>query len=370
MSEGISLNRRQFLTEATILVAGASAMGAPRKKGTLSWKEARYYKKLSNQKVQCELCPWQCVVSPGHRGHCDVRANRDGTYYSLVYGHVATYHNDPIEKKPFYHFLPQSTAFSIATAGCNVDCKFCQNWELAQRKPEELPNYAFTPKEIIRSAKQYACQSVAFTYNEPTVLAEYLYDIAVEGKLQDIRSVIVSNGFINKRPLIDLCKVIDGYKVDLKAFTEKYYEEVVGGRLMPVLDSLVVLKSQGVWTEIVYLMVPTLNDNMDNIRDMSKWILGELGPDVPLHFSRFYPKYKLKNLPPTPIATLEKARNIALDVGLHYIYMGNVPGHEGENTFCPSCHKVLIRRLGYQIFENHIQEGKCSYCGHPIAGFW
>lgn len=370
MSENKSLSRRRFLTEATMLVAGASAMGASRKKGKLSWEEARYYKKLSDQKVQCELCPWQCVVSPGHRGHCDVRANKGGVYYSLVYGHIATYHNDPIEKKPFYHFLPQSTAFSIATAGCNVDCKFCQNWELAQRKPEELPNYAFTPKEIIRYAKQYGCQSVAFTYNEPTVFTEYIYDIAVEGKLQDIRSVIVSNGFINKRPLQDLCKVIDGYKVDLKAFTEKYYQEVVGGRLAPVLDSLVTLRSHNVWTEIVYLMVPTLNDDADNIRDMSKWILKELGPDVPVHFSRFYPKYKLKNLPPTPVATLENARHIALDAGLHFVYMGNVPGHEGENTFCPNCHKVLIRRLGYQIFENHIQKGKCSYCNHPIAGFW
>ena len=364
------LTRRRFITEASMFVAGMSAMAASDKQEKLSWKEARYYRKLSDKKVQCELCPWQCVVSPGNRGHCDVRVNRDGIYYSLVYGRVATYHSDPIEKKPFFHFLPQSTAFSIATTGCNVDCKFCQNWELAQRKPEELPSYPFTPKEIIDEAKKWNCRSVAFTYNEPTVFTEYLYDIAVQGKLQNIRSVIISNGFINKIPLMDLCKVVDGYKVDLKAFTEKYYQDVVGGRLSPVLDTLVTLKSQGVWTEIVYLIIPTLNDDMEKIREMSGWIVRELGPDIPVHFSRFYPNYKLKNLPPTPVATLEKARNTAMDCGLNYVYMGNVPGHEGENTFCPNCQKVLIRRTGYQILENHIHSGKCSYCGHSIAGVW
>ncbi len=364
------LTRRRFLTEASTLVAGMSAITASGKQEKLYWKEARYYSKLSDKKVRCELCPWQCVVSPEDRGHCDVRANRDGIYYTLVYGRVATYHNDPIEKKPFFHFLPQSIAFSIATAGCNVDCKFCQNWELAQRKPEELPSYPFTPQEIIDNAKKWDCRSVAFTYNEPTVFAEYIYDIAAAGKLRDVRSVIISNGFINKTPLTDLCQVVDGYKVDLKAFTEKYYQDVVGGRLAPVLDTLVTLKSRGVWTEIVYLMVPTLNDDMEKIGEMSKWIMRELGPDVPLHFSRFYPNYKLKNLPPTPVATLENARNTAMACGLHYVYMGNVPGHDGENTFCPNCKKAIIRRMGYQVLENHIQSGKCGYCGHSIAGVW
>ena len=368
-----TISRRKFLRNTVTVMADASLIllpGISESMGRLSWKEARYYKKLINEKVQCTLCPWQCVVDPGKRGHCEVRANRNGTYYSLVYGRVAAYHNDPIEKKPFYHFLPGSAAFSMATAGCNVDCKFCQNWELAQRRPEEINNIRFLPEEIADSAKSWGCQSIAYTYNEPTVFTEYLCDTALEGKKQGLRSVVVSNGFINKKPLLDLCQVIDAYRVDLKAFTEEYYREVVGGRLAPVLDTLVTLRDQKIWTEIVYLTVPTLNDDEKKISEMVDWIMKELGPDVPLHFSRFYPMYKLKNLPPTPISTLEKVRNIALDGGLHYVYLGNVPGHLGGNTYCPNCHKTLISRAGYQIFESHIVEGCCDFCGQKIPGVW
>lgn len=364
------ISRRQFLKQSTALAAFISVPGVLRARGKLSWTEARYYRKLSDKNVQCELCPWQCVVRPGRRGHCEVRENSNGTYYSLVYGLLATYHNDPIEKKPFYHFLPGSTAFSLATAGCNVDCKFCQNWELAQRRPEEIPGYRFSPEEIVGHAKRWNCVSIAYTYNEPTVFAEFIYDTALEAKKQGVRSVVISNGFIGKKPLLDLCKVLDAYKVDLKAFTEEYYRDVVGGRLAPVLDTLVTLKSQGVWTEIVYLTVPTLNDDMNKIKEMVKWISNELGPDVPLHFSRFYPKYKLKNLPPTPVSTLEKARNIAHDSGLLYVYLGNIPGHEGENTYCASCQKILIRRMGYHIYENHVVDAKCRFCGNQIPGVW
>ena len=367
------VSRRQFLRQSVVLGAGASLLsipGFPEPKGGLSWMEARYYEKLPDRKVRCTLCPWQCVVGPGERGYCDVRANREGTYYSLVYGRIAANHNDPIEKKPLYHFLPGSAAFSLATAGCNVDCKFCQNWELAQQKPEALYSVAFTPEEVGDYAKRWGCQAVAYTYNEPTVFTEFIHDVALCGRERGLKSVVISNGFINKKPLLDLCGVIDAYKVDLKAFTEKYYQEVVGGRLAPVLDTLVTLKSQGVWTEIVYLTVPTLNDDPQEIRNMVKWILQTLGSDVPLHFSRFYPRYKLKNLPPTPVTTLEKLRNIGLDGGLHYVYMGNVPGHEGENTICPNCRKTVIRRVGYRIFENHTVGGACSFCGQTIPGVW
>lgn len=373
MEKKESISRRKFLRKSTILASGMpliSMTGLVRGKVKLSWTEARYYKKLTNNKIQCELCPWKCIVQPGRRGHCEVRENKNGTYYSLIYGLLAAYHNDPIEKKPFYHFLPGTTSFSLATAGCNVDCKFCQNWELAQRRPEEIPGYKFSPKEIIDNAKKWDCKSIAYTYNEPTVFAEFIYDTALEGKKKDVRSVIVSNGFISRKPLSDLSTVLDGYKVDLKAFTEKYYRDVVGGRLAPVLDTLVYLKSQSVWTEIVYLTVPTLNDDMKKIQEMVKWILNELGPDVPLHFSRFYPKYKLKNLPPTPVNTLERARKTALDGGLNYVYMGNIPGHEGENTNCPSCGKTLIRRMGYRIYKNNIVNAKCSFCGNDIPGVW
>ncbi len=332
--------------------------------------EARYYTKLSDQRVRCELCPWQCVVQPGKRGRCEVRENRDGVYYSLVYGEIASYHTDPIEKKPLFHFLPGTRAFSIATAGCNVDCKFCQNWELARRRPEELRSVSFTPEDIVRHAKSQDSRSVAFTYNEPTIFNEFVQDVAACGREEGVRSVVISNGFINPKPLTDLCRVIDAYKVDLKSFSEDYYRDVVGGRLAPVLDTLVTLKEHSIWCEIVYLVVPTLNDDPTMVREMARWILHELGHDVPIHFSRFYPKYKLRNLPPTPIKTLERLRKVALDAGLHYAYLGNVPGHDGENTACPSCGKQIIGRMGYRIFENHIQNGACGYCGHSVAGVW
>ena len=373
MANPSKVSRRQFLQQSAAIAASASIFTVPgfaRTRDRLAWKEARYYRKLPGQKVQCELCPWRCIVDPGKRGHCETRENRDGIYYSLVYGRIASYHNDPIEKKPLYHFLPGSDAFSVATAGCNVDCKFCQNWELAQRRPEELPNVPFTPEELVSAAKRWECQSIAFTYNEPTVFNEFVYDVASQTKVQGMKSVIISNGFINQKPLLALCRVIDAYKVDLKSFSKDYYRDVVGGLLEPVLDTLVTLKSQGIWSEIVYLTVPTLNDDPKECQEIVKWILRELGPDVPIHFSRFYPKYKLKNLPPTPISTLEKLRNIALDGGLHYVYLGNVPGHTGENTICPNCHKTVIGRVGYRIFENNINDGKCRFCEQTISGVW
>lgn len=332
--------------------------------------EARYYEKLPDKKVQCKLCPWECIVGPGRRGHCDVRANENGTYYSLVYGQVAANHADPVEKKPFYHFLPGSMAYSIATAGCNVDCKFCQNADLAQRKPEDLISLPMSPATVVQQARQSGCEIIAYTYNEPVVFTEFMQDIAKLGKEQNVRSIVVSNGFYNPQPLKDLCRYIDAYKVDLKAFTESYYRDIVGGRLQPVLTTLLNLKQENVWFEIVYLMVPTLNDDTESLQAMAKWIYNELGPDVPLHFSRFYPKYKLLNLPPTPVSTLEKAYQISVDAGLHYVYLGNVPGHPGEDTKCPNCHRVVLDRTGYEIFENHVRSGKCEFCGQAIAGVW
>lgn len=367
------ISRREFLTGSCLSTAGIGlcfpmngVIAGRRDK----WQEARYYKKLDRNQIQCTLCPWQCVVSAGKRGYCDVRLNQDGTYYSLVYGQIATHHNDPIEKKPFYHFLPGSLAFSIATAGCNVECKYCQNWELAQRPVEEVYSVSLSPQKIVQAARETGCTSIAYTYNEPTIFTEFMIDIAAMGREKGIQSVVVSNGFINKRPLLDLCKVIDGYKVDLKAFSEECYKQVVHGRLAPVLDTLLVLKQEEVWTEIVYLIVPTLNDSDKELTEMVKWVYRELGPDVPVHFSRFYPMYKLKNLPPTPVSTLEKARNIGLDAGLHFVYMGNIPGHEGENTICPNCQEMVIGRIGYRISKNKIINGKCGFCGQTIAGVW
>ncbi|MBN1779847.1 AmmeMemoRadiSam system radical SAM enzyme [bacterium] len=363
------IHRRKFLSSAAwtacalICPTPGSGSGDP-------VKEARYYDRLEDKRVQCHVCPWHCLVEAGRRGHCDVRLNDGGTYRSLVYGQVAARHIDPIEKKPFYHFHPGSAAMSIATAGCNLDCKFCQNADLAQRRPEELRHFYMAPGDVVQAAVENSCLSIAYTYNEPVIYLEYMMDIAAAGRERKIRSVVISNGFINTEPLRDLCRVIDAYKVDLKAFTDSYYQEIVGGHLKPVLDTLVTLKEENVWTEIVYLVVPTLNDDTASLQEMVRWVTRELGTDVPLHFSRFYPKYKLKNLPPTPVATLEKACAIARDAGLHFVYMGNVPGHAGESTLCPGCGRIVIRRIGYDITENHVRKGQCEFCTTRIAGRW
>jgi pyruvate formate lyase activating enzyme len=338
--------------------------------GDLSTEEARYYKKLKDLVVECELCPRSCKVADRERGYCGVRENREGKYFTLVYSRPCSLNIDPIEKKPFFHFLPGTTAFSMATAGCNVNCKFCQNWDISQVRPEQTRNYYLPPEELVDLAVRYKAPTIAYTYSEPIIFYEYMYDTAKLGHTKGIRSVMISGGYIKEKPLIDLVKHMDAVKIDLKAFTEKYYEEVCHGELKPILDCLVTLKKEGIWTEIVYLVVPTLNDREDEIDDMSAWILDNLGPDVPVHFTRFHPMYLLKNLPSTPVKTLEMARRTALKKGLNFVYIGNVPGHEGENTYCPQCGKVLIKRTGFSILSNDVVSGKCKHCGKTIPGVW
>jgi len=333
--------------------------------------EARYYEKLPNRKIKCVLCPRECVIDDQETGYCGVRENHGGTYYTLIYGRPCSANVDPIEKKPLFHFLPGTLAFSIATVGCNVLCKFCQNWQISQARPDQVESYDLPPHAIAKYARDTQSQSIAYTYTEPVIFAEYMYDCAEQGHRYQIKSVMISNGYIKAEPMKDLCRVLDAVKIDLKAFTEKFYQEMVAGHLQPVLDTLVLLKQQNMWTEIVYLMIPTLNDNPKELQQMCQWILKELGPDVPIHFTRFHPQYRLKNLPPTPIKTLETARKIALDTGLNFCYIGNVPGHEGENTYCPGCKKMVIQRLGFQIVSNNItRQGRCSHCGHRIPGIW
>jgi pyruvate formate lyase activating enzyme len=368
-----AISRRHFLRNSAQAVAGCVLLDrSPEASGGAgaSVAEARYYRKLPGNKIQCGLCPWACVVDEGKRGKCEVRENQKGIYRSLVYGQVAARHVDPIEKKPFFHFLPGSSAFSIATAGCNFDCKFCQNWDLSQSRPEDTDSIRMTPEQIAEGARRSGCRIIAYTYTEPTVFNEFVYDSASAGRRLGMRSAVVSNGFIQKKPLLDLASVIDGYKVDLKAMNEAYYRKVCGGLLSPVLETLVTLKSRNVWCEIVYLIVPTLNDDDEGFKKLSRWILSELGPDVPLHFSRFYPQYKLKNLPPTPAEILERAWKTARDAGLHFVYLGNIPGHPAENTYCPGCGKMLIRRTGFEVLENHLSLGKCGFCGRAIPGVW
>jgi pyruvate formate lyase activating enzyme len=309
-------------------------------------------------------------VAPGQRGYCQVRENRDGKYYSLVYGNPCAVHVDPIEKKPFFHVLPRSRSLSLATVGCNFDCKFCQNWEISQALPEETVNFDLPPETVVGLAIRYRCRSVASTYVEPTIFYEYMMDIGIEARKRGILNVCHSNGYINPEPLERLTQFLDAACIDLKGFSEGYYDAMTEGTLAPVLETLQILRQKGTHLEIVNLMIPTKNDDMEEVRQMAKWIKEKLGPDVPLHFSKFYPMYKLRNLPPTPVRTLEQARAIALSAGLEYVYIGNVPGHEGENTYCPHCKKLLVQRTGYIVGAFHVKDGKCGYCGKPIPGIW
>jgi pyruvate formate lyase activating enzyme len=332
--------------------------------------EAQFYEKLPYKKIRCKLCPRECVIDDRERGYCGVRDNRGGSYYTLVHSRVCAAHIDPIEKKPFFHFCPGSLAFSVATAGCNVNCKFCQNWDISQARPEQVRSTYLPPKELARLAQQYRCPAIAYTYSEPVVFYEYMRDAADAGHALGIKSVVVTGGFIQQEPLKKLCQGVDAIKVDLKAFSEKYYKEVVNGELKPVLDALVTMRKLGMWSEIVYLVVPTLNDSDAEFRALAQWVKSNMGVDVPVHFSRFHPEYLLKNLPPTPLETLERAKAIADSEGLHYVYLGNIPGHPAESTYCPKCRRMVIGRIGFTVTEMHLRKGKCEYCQQPIAGVW
>lgn len=333
-------------------------------------REARYWEKLEHKQIRCKLCPRHCVIDDHERGYCGVRENRNGKYYTLVYSRAATYHIDPIEKKPLFHFYPGSMAFSIATAGCNLNCKFCQNWQISQVTPEQVDSYYLPPQKLARLAKEYGTKSIAYTYNEPTIFYEYMYDTALAGHEEGVKSVVITAAYIEQDPVSELSRVVDAIKVDLKAFTEKYYQEVVHGELKPVLKALETIRAQGTWLEIVYLVVPTLNDDEKEIKALSRWIKKYLGPDVPIHFTRFYPQYLLKNLPPTPVSTLDRCKAIADAEGLHFVYVGNVPGHPAENTYCPHCGKVLVERIGFTVKSMKIKDGRCPYCHTPIPGIW
>jgi pyruvate formate lyase activating enzyme len=372
-----ALSRRDFLKAAA---CGVSLLGIPvmpspalaqgEKKGLIGTHLSPYFISLGDQRIQCQLCPRNCVVADGRRGHCGVRENRQGKYYSLVYGNPCAVHVDPIEKKPFYHLLPGSSSFSIATAGCNLHCKFCQNWEISQTTPDETYNLELPPGRVVASARKAGSRSIAYTYAEPTIFFEYMLETAKVAKREGILNVYHSNGFVNPGPLKDLCRVLDAANIDLKGFTEEYYSSMSQGSLAPVLKTLKTLKHEGIHLEITNLVIPSKNDDMDTVHQMCAWIKSELGPDTPVHFSRFYPLYKLLSLPPTPVSTLEKCRQIATDAGLEYVYIGNVPGHEGERTYCPRCKKVLIVRHGYYVEEINLNKGKCKYCGKPIPGIW
>ncbi len=325
-----------------------------------------------NREVTCELCPRQCVIPEGGAGDCRIRVNLDGKLRATTYGRPSSVHIDPVEKKPLYHFLPASLAFSIGTAGCNLHCLNCQNWQLSQRDGSEMERiYPLDPPELVAAARRNECRSLAYTYSDPVVFYEYTHDSAAAAHEAGLRNLLITAGYINERPLRALCRVLDASNTDLKAFDDGFYRRVTTATLRPVLDSLVTLREEGVWLEVTNLVIPTLNDDLAMIRAMAKWIRDALGPDTPLHFSRFYPMYRMRNLPPTPADTLDRARQEALDAGLHYVYVGNVPGHPGANTYCPRDGTLLIARTGFVVTGYYLTpEGRCPKCNDPIPGVW
>lgn len=349
--------------------AGTGALPGPALPGVARHR-AMHWEKRPDRRVKCTLCPRECEVADVERGYCGVRENQGGDYQTLVYGALCSANIDPIEKKPLFHYLPGTTAFSIATAGCNIECKFCQNWQISQFRPEQVPSRAVSPQRLVELCAASRSPTIAYTYSEPVIFYEYMHDVAALGRQHGIGGVMISNGYINEKPLRQLCRHLTGVKIDFKAFTEKFYVEWCSGHLEPVLHTLEVLRDIGIWYELVVLIIPTLNDSPAEIEQMSKWVLDHLGPDVPMHFTRFHPTYRVTNLPRTPIATLERCREIALRAGIHYVYAGNVPMHPGENTYCHNCKNELIRRVGFRVVANRIRDGRCPDCGTAIPGIW
>ncbi len=343
---------------------------SPKAKKESFLREAMFYKVLAGDEVQCQMCFRKCIIPEGRRGACRNRENRKGKLYSVVYGRPSAVHIDPVEKEPQYHFLPGSEILCIGTAGCNFRCRHCHNWHLSQRSIEEMAYvYDLMPEKAVEQALKNKVPTMSFTYNEPTSFYEYVYDIAKLAKEKGLRIIWHSNGAINPAPLKELLKYTDGVTIDLKGFSQRAYDNS-SAELEPVLRTLKIIKKEGKWLEIVNLVIPTINDDLEEIRKMCIWIKENLGVDVPLHFSRFFPAYRLTQLPPTPISTLEKAYEIARKVGLNYVSIGNVPGHKYNSTFCPKCGKKLIHRTHFMVLSNDIEDGKCRFCGQEIPGIW
>ncbi len=318
----------------------------------------------------CELCPKNCRITEGHSGACKSRIVLDGELRAITYGRPCSIHVDPVEKKPLFHFLPGTSILSLAAAGCNLHCKFCQNWTISQVAPEDLQSVDLPPEKVVRAALAQKCLSIAYTYTDPVIFYEYALETSKLAREKRLRNVTVTAGYINRAPMELLCRVTDASNTDLKAFSDTFYKELCDATLKPVLDGMVLMKERGVWLEVTNLIVPTFNDDLEMIRKMCRWILANLGPDTPLHLNRFYPMYKMRNLPPTPVETLMKARAEALEIGLRYVYVGNVLGSGAENTYCPSDGTLLIKRIGYSIPENNLVDGSCPKCGVKIPGVW
>jgi pyruvate formate lyase activating enzyme len=334
-------------------------------------KEALLYEKLEHKRVQCNLCAHRCKIGPSKTGICKVRKNVDGILYSKVYGRTIARHIDPIEKKPLYHFLPGSKAFSIGTPGCNFHCDFCQNYEISQVENRSILEFGIpaSPEEIVREALQSGCKSIAYTYTEPTIFFEYAYDIARLASSKGLRNIYVSNGFMTAEMLGMIAPWLDAINIDLKAFNDNTYRSLIGGHLDPVLESLKKVSQTNIWLEVTSLVIPDINDGDNELKQMAQFIAKELGEDVPWHISRFFPNYKMNDADPTPVRTLDKAVKAGQEAGLNYIYVGNVPFSTHQSTHCPQCNTLLIDRSGYDVnvISGAIENERCTNCGTRIA---
>jgi pyruvate formate lyase activating enzyme len=382
------MSRREFLKAGLAGFCGLAAVGklgcSPDKKVSVNGEElflvtqkggidlmpGTWFSKLDQNKLRCDLCPHSCILSDGERSICRVRENHQGQGYTLAYGNPALVQEDPVERKPFFHVIPGSRALSISTVGCNLACDFCEVWDMALVHPEEIFTYDMPPGKVVEHALASGVRAISYAFGEPVIFYEYMLETASRAREVGLLNLIHTAGYINPEPLQALVGKIDAANIDLKSFDPAFYRQIVGGELQPVLDSLKFMRNAGIHLEITSIVIPTLNDDMDMVYEMCSWIVRELGPDVPVHFARFYPLYRLSALPRTPVTTLDRARKTALEAGLEYVYIAKITGHEGENTFCPGCGKLLIKRIGFVIDEFHVENSRCSYCDREIPGRW
>jgi len=335
------------------------------------YQEAMYYEKVEDDKIRCRLCFRECTIEKDNRGFCRNRENIRGNLYNLVYGRPSAVNVDKVEKLPLYHYRPGLDRLNIGTASCNLRCKYCHNWHLSQSSIDEVEIYdELSPEEIVEKASERKVPSISFTYNEPTAFYEYAYDIARRAREEGIEVLLNSNGTMQPESMRNLLKHIDAVNIDLKGFSEEFYKEVTQGKLAPVLDNLKLIREEGVWLELVNLVVPGLNDDAETIGEMCRWIREHLGKEVPLHFSRFFPSHKLTELSPTPVETLEKAHSTAKEEGLMFVTIGNLPGHKHNSTFCPECEEVLVERTHFTVHEVNVENNKCRFCGTSMPGVW
>lgn len=378
------LSRRSFIKYCSLAAAGMCvggslfepAQAAKKTSSTISLKEADYYKSLPNGDVQCELCPCSPSMkipgrlSDGQTCVCHVRVNKNGKLYVTNYGKAAILRAEALEKNPLYHFLPGTIAMAVSSPGCSLACKGCQNWQISQFDTKDVETVNASPSKVVSMASEDKCKAIAYTYTEPMMFYEYLYDIAALAKEKGIKNAVVSGGYVNPAPVKELCKVVDAFSISVKAFSDKEYFDYAHGKLSTIKKAMETVKNSNRWLEIVVLVIPSVSDDLTKMRGFIKWVKSNLGSEVPIHFDRFWPSYKLNNVAQTPQKTLERAREIAVSEGIKYAYVGNLPGHWGANTYCPKCKQVLIRRVAFKVIENNLKSGKCGKCGTKVPGIF